>query len=180
MGALQTAEKIPWIIGVIILAPFIKRFGKRNLVLFGAVLNVAAQLILLASPANYMLLMVSAVLRGLGEAPFYGCIFTMLADTIEYGHWHTGIRIHALIFSAFTVGQKLGGGVAAWLIGILMEASGFTGLAVEIPSAVSMVQDIYIWGSVIAWGLVAILMLAYKLDKQYSTIVAELEQNKQI
>lgn len=81
----------------------------------------------MAAPANYMLLMVSSVLRGLGEAPFYGCIFTMIADTIEYGHWHTGVRVHALLFSAFTVGQKLGGGVAAWAIGQLMEASGFTG-----------------------------------------------------
>lgn len=178
MGALQTAEKIPWIIGVILLAPLIKRFGKRNLVLAGAALCVAAQVILLAAPANYMLLMVSSVLRGLGEAPFYGCIFTMIADTIEYGHWHTGVRVHALLFSAFTVGQKLGGGVAAWAIGQLMEASGFTGLAVEIPSAVSMVQNIYIWGTVAAWGAVVLLMLAYKLDKQYTSIVADLAKRE--
>lgn len=180
MGVLQTAEKIPWIVGIIILAPFIRRFGKRNLVLFGAVLSVVAQLILLIAPANYTLLIGSAILRGLGEAPFYGCTFTMLADTIEYGHWKTGIRIHALIFSAFTVGQKLGGGAAAWLIGVLMDASGFTGLEVEIPSAVNMVQNIYIWGTVLAWGLVVVLMLMYKLDKQYHTIIEDLAKKNQI
>lgn len=180
MGALQTAEKIPWIIGIIVLAPFIKKFGKRNLVLFGAVLCVAAQLILIAAPHSFTMLMFVAVLRGAGEAPFYGCIFTMLADTIDYGHWRTGIRVHALIFSAFTVGQKLGGGVAAWLIGQLMEASGFKGLEVEIPSAVSMIQNIYIWGTVIAWALVAILMLIYKLDQRYSSMIEEMKQKHMI
>ena len=39
-----------------ILAPFIKKFGKRNLVLAGAILTMVAQLTLLAVPANPRLL----------------------------------------------------------------------------------------------------------------------------
>ncbi len=178
MGILQTAEKIPWIIGVIILAPFIEKFGKRNLVLFGAALNVVAMAVVQLAPTSYPLLIVSAVLRGAGEAPFYGCIFTMIADTIEYGQWKTGIRVHALLFSAFTVGQKLGGGIASWAIGQLMTASGFTGLEVEIPSAVAMVQNLYIWGSVLAWGLVVVIMLFYRLDKQYDGIIEDLHKRE--
>ena len=178
MGLLQTAEKIPWIIGVIILAPFIKKFGKRNMVLAGAVLCVASMGLVLIAPTSYPMLLVAAVMRGFGEAPFYGCIFTMLADVIEYGHWKTGLRVHALVFSAFTVGQKLGGGLAAWIIGHLMESSGFTGLEVEIPSAVAMVKNLYIWGSVLAWGLVAVLMIIYHLDKQYNTIITELAERE--
>lgn len=178
MGVMQTVEKIPWILGVIFLAPFIDRFGKRNMVLAGAVLCAAAQLLLIASPANYTLVLVAAALRGLGEAPFYGCIFTMLADTIEFGHWKTNIRVHALLFSAFTVGQKFGGGIAGWAIGQLMDASGFTGLAVEIPSAVSMVQNLYIFGTIAAWGAVAVFMIFYHLDKEYDGIVAELAKRE--
>lgn len=174
MGVLQMVEKIPWILGIVFLAPFIRRFGKRNLVMAGAALCVVAQAMLIAAPASYPLTLVSSALRGLGEAPFYGCIFTMIADTIEFGHWKTGIRVHALLFSAFTVGQKFGGGVAGWAIGQLMDASGFTGLAVEIPSAVSMVQNLYIFGTIIAWSAVVIFMLFYHLDKQYDDIVADL------
>lgn len=178
MGVLQTAEKIPWIIGVIILAPFIKRFGKRNLVLTGAVVNVLAMVMVQFAPTSYPVLITAAILRGAGEAPFYGCIFTMIADAIEFGHWKTGIRVHALLFSAFTVGQKLGGGVAAWAIGQLMTMSGFTGLAVEIPSAVAMVQNLYIWGSIIAWGAVIVIMLFYHLDKEYDGIIADLSKRE--
>ncbi len=179
MGVLQTAEKIPWIIGVIILSPFIKKFGKRNLVLAGAILNVIAMAAVVIAPTSFPLLICSAVLRGLGEAPFYGCIFTMIADTIEFGHWKTGIRVHALLFSAFTVGQKLGGGIAAWAIGQLMDLSGFTGLDVEISSAVSMIQNLYIWGSVLAWAIVIVIMLFYHLDKEYDGIITDLAKREQ-
>jgi len=77
------------------------------------------------------------------------------------------------------VGQKFGGGVAGWAIGQLMDASGFTGQVVEIPSTVAMVQNLYIFGSIIAWGAVVVFMLFYHLDKQYDSIVTELAQRKQ-
>lgn len=82
----------------------------------------------------------------------------MLADVINYGHWKTGIRVHALIFSTFTVGQKFGGGVAGWAIGQLMQLSGFTGSTTETMAAVAMIKNLYIYGVILAWGLIAICM----------------------
>lgn len=70
--------------------------------------------------------------------------------------------------------KKFGGGVAGWLVGQLMEVSGFTGLEVEIPSAISMVKNLYIYGNMIAWALVIILMLVYHLDKEYDGIMKDL------
>ena len=58
----------------------------------------------------------------------------------------------------------------------LMDKSGFTGLAQEIPSAVAMVKNLYIWGAVVAWALIAIIMFAYKLDKKYDGIMADMER----
>ena len=60
-----------------------------------------------------------------------------------------------------------------------MDRSGFTGLVEEIPSAVAMVQNIYIWGTIIAWGAVAVFMIFYHLDKQYKGIVADLAAREQ-
>ena len=174
-SVLNLAENIPQVIVIMILAPFIKKFGKRNLVLWGAVITVVAQLLLLVVPANPMFAAVIAAIRGIGKAPLFGCIFTMMADVVNYGHWKTGVRVQALIFSAATVGQKFGGGVAGAVVGWLMDASGFTGLAEEIPSAVAMVENLYIWGTVFAWAVIAILMLAYKLDKQYGGMIKDME-----
>ena len=57
-----------------------------------------------------------------------------------------------------------------------MDMSGFTGLEQEIPSAVAMVENLYIWGTVIAWLVIVLLMLAYKLDKQYDGMISDMEQ----
>ena len=57
-----------------------------------------------------------------------------------------------------------------------MDASGFTGLEQEIPSAVAMVENLYIWGNALAWFVIILLMLAYKLDKQYDGIIKDMEQ----
>ena len=175
MGVMQSFENIPKIIAIICLAPFIKKFGKRNLVLAGAILTMVAQLTLLAVPANPAFVAAVAAIRGIGKAPLFGCVFTMMADVVNYGHWKTGVRVQALIFSAATVGQKFGGGITGAIIGQLMDKSGFTGLAQEIPSAVAMVENLYIWGTVFAWAIIIALMLAYKLEKNYDGMIRDME-----
>lgn len=174
-GMLNLAEGIPGTIVIMFLAPFIKKFGKRNLVLAGAVLTMVAQLTLLAVPANPTFVAVIAAVRGIGKAPLFGCVFTMMADVVNYGHWKTGVRVQALIFSAATVGQKFGGGIAGAIVGQLMDMSGFTGLEQEIPSAVAMVENLYIWGTVFAWAIIIALMLAYKLEKNYDGMIKDME-----
>jgi len=174
-GVLNLAENIPQIVVIMLLPPFIQKFGKRNLVLAGAVLTLIAQISLAFVPASLTYAAVVAAIRGIGKAPLFGCVFTMMADVVNYGHWKTGIRVQALVFSAATVGQKFGGGITGWAIGKLMDASGFTGLAEEIPSAVSMAENLYVWGSVLAWVIIVALMLMYHLDKEYDGIITDME-----
>lgn len=85
-GVLNLAENIPQIIVIMLLPPFIQKFGKRNLVLAGAVLTLAAQISLAFVPANLTYAVVVAAIRGIGKAPLFGCVFTMMADVVNYGH----------------------------------------------------------------------------------------------
>ena len=71
--------------------------------------------------------------------------------------------------------EKFGGGITGAIIGQLMDKSGFTGLAQEIPSAVAMVENLYIWGTVFAWAIIIALMLAYKLEKNYDDMIRDME-----
>jgi GPH family glycoside/pentoside/hexuronide:cation symporter len=173
-GTLNLFENIPQVIVIMILAPFIQKFGKRNLVLAGAITIVVAQSTLLFVPPSIPYLCAIAVIRGIAKAPLFGCVFTMLADVVNYGHWKTGIRIQAIIFAAVTVGQKFGGGITGWIIGKLMKMSGFKGLVEEIPSAVNMVNSLYIWGAVISWAVVVTLMLCYRLEKHYDEMIDDM------
>ena len=178
MGVMQSFENIPKIIAIICLAPFIKKFGKRNLVLFGAVLCVLGQVVVLFAPQNMTMVMAAAVMRGIGEAPFYGCIFTMLADVIEYGAWKSGIRVQGLMVSATTAGQKFGSGMTSAIFGALMSLVGFAGTATINAAQSQMLIGIYIIGNIIAWGGIGILLIFYKLDKIYPRIITEMKQRE--
>ena len=175
-GTLNIVENVPRILAIIACAPLVNKFNfsKRNLTMAGALLIVVAQATFLITPPSLTFACVIAVIRGIGEAPLFGLMFTMMADVVNYGHWKTGIRIQAVVFSAFTIGQKVGGGVSSAVIGWLMEMSGFKGLEHEIPSAVSMVNNMYIWGIILSWAFIAFFMYIYKLDKTYDKMMAEM------
>jgi GPH family glycoside/pentoside/hexuronide:cation symporter len=175
-GSLAIAETIPKIIAIIALTPLIVKynFSKRNLVLAGAILIILAQLILAVTEPNPTTACIVAAIRGIGQAPLFGLMFTMMADVVNYGHWKTGIRLQAVVFSAFTIGQKVGGGISSAVIGGLMSSSGFTGLEVEIASAVQMTNYMYIWGIIGSWAVIAFFMWRYQLDKTYSGMMDEM------
>ena len=65
--------------------------------------------------------------------------------------------------------------MAGWAIGQLMQLSGFTGSVTETVEAVAMIKNLYIYGVILAWGLIAICMLVYHLDKEYDQVLAELK-----
>ena len=78
--------------GILILPALIPRFGKRNLALAGSLIVIAGQLLFLFNPQSYGLAVVTAAVKGLGEAPLFGVIFSFIADAVEYGQWKTHIR----------------------------------------------------------------------------------------
>ena len=90
-------------------------------------------------------LTVGLIVRGLGGGTVGALIYGLLADTVEYGHWYTGIRNEGLCYCASAVGYKLGGGLTNAVCGFVMSHAGFDGLAASVPeSAVAAIQNLYL------------------------------------
>ena len=180
MSTLNAAEFIGQAVMAIACAWLIKKWGKSTIVVAGSILAVAAQVIIMFGPVSIPAVTVAAVLRGLGSGTFYALMFTMVGDVIEYGQWRTGVRAEGLLFSANTIGQKIGSGVALAIVGAVMTAVGFDGLLeVQPTGAVATISAVYIWGPIICWGGMAILALVNtKLDKHYDAIMDDLQAGK--
>lgn len=105
----------------------------------------------------------------------------MIADSVEYGQWKTHIRQDGMIFSAASVGSKLGGGLASAGIGLLMTSVGYNGLlATQNAGVMEMIQKICMFGPIVFSAIIIVLCLLYKLDKIYPQIMEELsERDKQ-
>lgn len=178
-GALAAFESVPQIVTVLFLAPFIFRLGKRGVALSGAVIAALGMAMQLFSPASLRLALFACVLRGIGKGCFRGVKYSMLADIIEYGHWKTGVRLQGLIVSATTAGQKFGSGATMALVGLLLEAAGFSGRSVIPAQAAVMIEHIYIYGNLLAWALIAVCLLWYRLDRIYPGIMADMLAREQ-
>lgn len=174
---IYAAELIAQSVLVLIVPHFVLRFGKRNLTLGGILLVVVAQLVWMSNPLSVPVAMVSAVLRGLGVAPLWACVFPMIADCAEFGQWKTHVRQDGMIFSAASVGSKLGGGLASAGIGLLMSSVGYNGLAaVQSAEALAMIQAICMYAPIVFSAIIVVLCLMYKLDKLYPQVIADLKK----
>ena len=182
-SVMYTIEMVVIISGVLFSQVLLRRFGKRDLALAGSILVVVAQCILMTNPNSVAMAMGVTVLRAIGTVPLNACVFGMICDVIEYGQWKTHVRQESLIMSGSSVGTKFGQGVAGGIIGMLLTASGYissTGKAVVQPeSALHMIQNMFIYGPIILWGAAVIVLLFYKLDKHYGTIMADLKEREQ-
>ncbi|WP_456277557.1 glycoside-pentoside-hexuronide (GPH):cation symporter [Bacillus sp. AK128] len=180
VGPLGIAGMFPIMIGLLLIAPIIKKFGKRNTMIGGFLLGLIGTVVMLIDPTNFTLVLIGSVIRGFGTVPFMGSFFAMLADTIEYGEWKTGLRTEGLVYSAGSFGTKVGMGLGAAAMGWSLTLGGYIGgVAEQTDSAISMINFLFIWVPAII-ALIQIAILAfYKLDKMYPQILADLQARKE-
>lgn len=175
IGNVNTACFGITIFATLLLGKVMHLMSKRNWCILGACFIIAGSLILLISPESVALVTFGGLLRGIGMTPILGMIFTMIADAIEYGQWKTGLRTAGAIQSATTSGQKFGQGIGSALIGFIMEANEYNGnLAAQSPQAIQTIENLFVYGVTILGVIMIVILLFYKLDKEYPAIIKEL------
>ena len=94
-------------------------------------------------------------------------LFTMAADTVEYGELKTGRRVTGLVFSGALFALKLGVAIGGWLIGLVLAYYGYDGQAEsQNPSAVrGILLSLTLFPAIGHFLLIPIVCL-YKLNKK--------------
>lgn len=178
-GFLAVIQQGVSIVLMAMMMPFVKRFGKRNVALVGTIISLISQLLIIVNPASFSWLVVCNIVKGIGSAPLMATLFAMMADSIEYGHWKTGVRIEGTLYSATTFGAKVGGGVGMVVATTVLGMAGYNGaLAVQSESALRAISNLYIYAPIIFLVILPILYCFYKLDKQYPQVIKELTERE--
>ena len=105
-------------------------------------------------------------------------LFTMAADTVEYGELKTGRRVTGLVFSGALFALKLGVAAGGWLIGLILAYYGYDGKAeAQSPEAIQgIVLSLTLFPAIGHFLLIPIVSF-YKLNKKRcDEIRAELDQ----
>lgn len=181
-SSLYLAENITLITGALVCPLLLKRFNKRDLSLAGCVIAVAAQIAFSLNTHSYIWALIITIIRGIGQAPLTALVFSMMGDVIEYGQWKFHIRQESLVFGGGSLGFKIGTGLTSALISMLLTGAGYisstTGGAVQPDSAKSMIITLYQFGPIVIWGIAVVVLLLYKLDKIYPTVMRDLAERE--
>lgn len=95
------------------IAGLVKKYGKKNIFSLGLILSAVGMLILEFSGGNFTVIVLSSVIRGIGNACGGATMWAMVSDTIDYGEWKTGHRTEGLVNSACSFGYKIGNGIGS-------------------------------------------------------------------
>lgn len=181
-SVLYLAEILTMIVCIFCCAPLIRKFGKRNIALTGSVIALAGQILFCLNPYSVAWTTMSCLTRAVGLAPLNAVVFGMIGDVVEFGQWKSHIRQESLIFAGGSIGTKVGAGVASAAMTGLLSLSGYistsSGLITQPESALQMIIQIYKFGPMIVAGGVLLVLIFYRLDEKYESIMAELTERE--
>lgn len=175
-GILSVVQTVAMLLCMAFLTKPIAKYGKCKVAIVGSMVQIAAQALMLIAPRSVPWLFLCSAIKGAACATLTATIFAMVADTIEYGHWKTGVRVEGTLYSATTFGAKVGGGVGMAIATNILNIAGYDGtLAAQNSSANSAISVLFLIIPIAFLVATPIVLRFYKLDKQYPQIMKDLE-----
>ena len=103
-----------------------KTIGKGSAYLMGVSLWLVAQVgLLLVQPGQVLLMYALYMLAGVGVSTAYLIPWSMLPDVVDANELKTGQRQEGTFYSLMIFLQKMGLAIALWLMGQIIELSGY-------------------------------------------------------
>lgn len=166
--------------GMILVLPFmLKRFGKRNVLLFASIIMIFAGGLRIINPYSVEINYGLQALAGFACGFTYTCLFAMIPDCVEYSEYLDHERHEGLVYSSVSFASKVAGGLGIVISSVTMDFGGYiNGAAVQSEGAMNA---IFYSVAIIPPAMYIIAILAiifYNLDKIYDSVIAELQKRK--
>lgn len=178
LNALYT---IPMVVVVPLTAFFLVRTNKRNIALAGGVFIALGSALSAFAHTSMLILCIAAMIKSAGVGSVTAVSQAMIADTIEYGQWKTGIRNQAVLIGAQSAGTKIGQGVTSAVLSWAIAFAGFdASQAVQTASVNCCISLLYSVLPIIMSVVIVLLLFKYDLDKRLPDIIKSLEYKNDV
>jgi GPH family glycoside/pentoside/hexuronide:cation symporter len=154
--------------------PLAKRFGNKNVFIGSSLISgLFFILIYLAGINDLTTIYVFNIIAKMAYAPAVPLLWTMIADSADYGEWTTGRRATGLYFSAAVFAQKAGWGIGAAIAGWILAASSFVPNVVQNDTAITGIKLLVSVIPGILYMSCALFMIFYKIDTKTTTLMKQ-------
>jgi GPH family glycoside/pentoside/hexuronide:cation symporter len=152
--------------------PLAKRFGNRNVFIGSSLISgFFFMLIYLPGITDLTAIYVFNIIAKMAYAPAVPLLWTMIADSADYGEWTTGRRATGLYFSAAVFAQKAGWGIGAAIAGWILAASSFVPNVVQNDTAITGIKLLVSVIPGILYMSCALFMIFYRIDSKTTELM---------
>lgn len=130
IAAFLTTGTVCQMIGAAFASPLTRKIGKvPSYILVQGIIVAGSVALYFVSASNLAIIFVLFGLVNFFVQMGAPILFSMAADTVEYGELKTGRRVSGLLFSGALFAVKLGVAIGGWLVGMILATYGYQGQA---------------------------------------------------
>ncbi len=161
--------------------PLAKKFGNRNVFIASSIISgIFFIAIYIPTAQNIVTIYVFNILAKMAYAPAVPLLWTMIADSADYGEWKTGRRATGLYFSAAVFAQKAGWGIGAALVGVILSMFNYVANAVQTETSITGIKLLVSVIPGVLYMSCAIFMYFYNIDAKTTDLIkTELEARRE-
>ena len=175
LTSLFNGVQVIGIVGTIAMPILANKLKNKTLtMIIGLAIGAIGQLLMPLAGSNVPLALTFWTIGVIGAAIACGMPFGMLADTVDYGEWKTGIHAAGFLTavgSAFCI--QVGSGFGAFLPLQIMNANGYVANAQQSQQALNAISFCFIWLPVIVYAIVAAIMCFYRKYEKMEPMIKE-------
>lgn len=168
------------IVGAVMTPLIAKKIGKKKTLVFSTIISALMSLGILVSGYNSLIILfIWIVPMGIADGVAEVIRNSMLADTVEYGQWKTGIRSEGMIFSTNIFKTKVAAAIGGALGAFILNAIGYIPNVAQTTKALNGIH----YAFAIIPGLLVFLSLIplghYKLtEEKFENILNEIRMTE--
>ncbi|MBO4327478.1 MAG: MFS transporter [Clostridia bacterium] len=116
---------IPMGIGIFLVWPLAKKFGKKNVTMIGFVIYALGSLICFLAPTNLYVVLAGQFIKNIGGLPCAYVFMALFADTLDHMEWKTGFRSDGTAMSIYNIIMVAAAGICTGIFGSFLNSTGY-------------------------------------------------------
>ncbi|MBO4540948.1 MAG: MFS transporter, partial [Bacilli bacterium] len=116
---------IPMGIGIFLVWPLAKKFGKRNVTMIGFLIYAVGSAICWIAPTNLYIVLIGQFIKNIGGLPCAYVFMALFADTLDHMEWKTGFRSDGTAMSIYNIIMVAAAGVCTGVFNFFLSANGY-------------------------------------------------------
>ncbi len=179
---------IPMGLGIFIVWPLARKFGKRNLTLAGFVLYSLGSAICWICPTNMVVVLVGQFIKNVGGLPCSYVFMALFADVLDHMEWKHNFRCDGIAMSVYNIIAVTSVGIVTGLFNLLLSKSGYVAPSLINGETVAAVQSVATKNAITfsfvgletITAMILIVILAFiNVEKQIDKEQAEIKARKE-